>query len=126
MSNLNNLPSVVAYITDKLAIPFLWKAMLKDGKKVVKLSIEPILRLITSARMINKHHSSREIIHSTISETNVTKATAKYCFKKSNCNIQIISIFLNQVNCRAVSKPKVCPDNWISHRHQGCSGSGAK
>jgi hypothetical protein len=73
MSNLNNLPSVVAYITDKLVIPFLRKPTLKDYRKVVKLSIEPILRLIISVTMVNEHHFSREMIHSMLGKTDVTK-----------------------------------------------------
>lgn len=73
MSNLNNLPSVVVYITDKLVIPLLGNATLRDCRKVFKLLIEPILRLITPVRMVNERHSSREIIHSTIGKTDVTK-----------------------------------------------------
>jgi hypothetical protein len=67
MSNLNNLSSVVAYITYKLAIPFLQKPTLRYCRKVVKRLIQPILRLILNKyetieilRQSEKRESARQ------------------------------------------------------------------
>lgn len=66
MSNLNNLPSVVAYITYKLAIPFLRNATLRHWRKVVKISFVYLIlnkyETIETLRQLEKRESARQTL----------------------------------------------------------------